>query len=224
MPCGTFKWSGINPVCDQCMSTSCCSQLAACDPAQPNSPCGALVACILNCASTDDACNNACQTTYSAGAAQAQALVDCANNSCADACSSAVCTSGLTTNNEGCDVCLTGSCCTQFSNCAADTACYDCLTGASTDCSNNALLAAVDSCYAGSCSAPCTTAICQSGLTTAVQACDSCLTTNCCAAFTNCHNDAACNACITGQSTNCSGNALYNATISCENTKCGGPC
>jgi hypothetical protein len=128
------------------MSNNCCSQLAACDPAKPGTPCGALVACILGCASTDDACNKGCQTTYSGGIAQAQALTTCADDFCTDACTTAICTTGLTTNKEACDVCLTGSCCTQFSKCVADTACYNCLTGASTNCSGNALFAAANNC------------------------------------------------------------------------------
>jgi hypothetical protein len=214
-------------VCEGCVEGICCNELLACNA---GTECDALFQCLAPCG-TDQVCQQDCISIYSGGVADAQALIDCGNVFCSTECAAAtpgtICDSGLqNTNNPDCGDCLGASCCAQFKSCAANPACFDCITGvATTGCSTNALFLAATNCQATQCSTVCGGIICDSGLTTSNAACDSCLGNACCQVINDCHNDTACfNNCLSAATpaASCATNVKYQAVKTCWNGNCSG--
>jgi hypothetical protein len=128
--------------------------------------------------------------------------------------------------------CDTGTECATFAACLG--ACTDlaCLTGCRTNnpngadalwaliqCSDNTATSCVaDACPSGK--------ICDSGyLATDLAACGTCAGTNCCTEFTDCGNDADCDACLADNTgTACATNAAYGAVHTCIASHCSTLC
>lgn len=129
---GTCGLATNDPVCDNCINTTCFS---SCDACASNQVCLDLLTCIQGC---DDAtCENTCRGQYAAGEAAFNGFVGdtgCMSVSCADACGgSSGC--GLTSSDTACDTCMTTSCYNECASCSDTPDCLsllDCL-GACTD-------------------------------------------------------------------------------------------
>lgn len=79
--CPTTTLEFTDPVCGDCMATSCCSPLQTCDQ---SFDCLDFLGCYQNC--TDQLCVDACVETYPYGADEYINLDDCLLNSCSLEC------------------------------------------------------------------------------------------------------------------------------------------
>jgi hypothetical protein len=145
--CGSFQING-DPMCESCADASCCGELQACDV---GTPCAGLLGCLSTCKPGDAACGTKCEEQVQAGLQAAQALEKCYQTSCAQnaACAPAtqICTTGASSGNVLCDVCLGADCCAQITACLADMTCLSCLQGSmSPACSQNVLLSQLTMC------------------------------------------------------------------------------
>lgn len=104
--------SGLGDFCFNCAEFSCCDQMEAC-----GDDCAA-------CLGGDVMC------TTPGGEAQSQALRECLGNSCGPDCGLAeICDSGIQAPNLDCAECASDNCCVEFTTCAQDPNCLDCLGG-----------------------------------------------------------------------------------------------
>ncbi len=161
--------------CDACLGTTCCGDVTACID---DADCRDFMSCLEGCGDTK--CENACQATHPAGAAELGALSTCVSDNCA-ACGGgsapppppppppgtpASC--GLSSGLSTCDACINTACCTQSSACVGDADCVaflDCLNAcgdevcanacAASHASGAAKLGDVVTCLDSSCSASC---------------------------------------------------------------------
>jgi hypothetical protein len=227
--CGGTKWSQTNDACNACMESSCCDKLAACDP---STSCGKLVACLAACAPGSSACTQSCESAQPDGASDLQALVSCYDASCktGGACGTNVCGTGIVVPSATCGNCLTKSCCDSWTQCSKDATCVDCLAGTQANgCDNSALYTSAKACLETICGDVCTQTICDTTLGTGIPACNQCLGQSdakggCCEEAEACAADAACKACITGESTSgCDANAAYQSFNACTG-KCATQC
>jgi hypothetical protein len=69
--------------CEVCLFTSCADDMNRC---LANSECSALIQCIADCTSGDDACSQRCALQHAAGIADAQEVGDCSSASCGAQC------------------------------------------------------------------------------------------------------------------------------------------
>ena len=137
--------------------------------------------CVLGC--DDQGCMDGCDATYQAEGEAFNTYYACVSDGCKDECGISdffeICDSGLGLGNETCATCVGDSCCTEVKACAADTACYACLTGGGTGCDTNTLATAVDTCWETNCTAACTTTgECTLSFGTNT-ACTDCMNANC---------------------------------------------
>lgn len=225
--CGTTTWSKTNMLCNACMESSCCNQLAACDA---GTSCGKLLACIEACAPSDAGCTQTCESSQSDGVSALNALVSCHDSACQGSCGANVCDSGVVVSSPACADCLTADCCDSWKACSQDDACRGCLTGAQTSgCDGSSLYTLAKECLSTSCGDVCTETICDSKLGTDQPACNHCLGQSdtaggCCEETKACEADAACKDCITGKVTiGCDANAAYQSFSSCAG-KCSAVC
>ncbi len=94
-----------------------------------------------------------------------------------------VCGSGLTTGTDALDQCITDSCCTSFTPCINDVACYNCLLNQGDNCDNNTLYTNYFTCSDSACPGD----ICGSGVGfDGAFDCNSCGDTYCCADIGTC--------------------------------------
>lgn len=151
--CGS-QASGTD-TCSTCIQGSCCAEAKACDT---GTPCDAVFTCANACGAMDMACIQKC--LQMPGGSDAQAFAGCLGKggACETDCANAgggICDSGLTTNNDACDMCIGGACCADVKACKADMACLNCITGkTTTGCDTNALAMKVATCQMG-CAASC---------------------------------------------------------------------
>jgi hypothetical protein len=136
--------------------------------------------CILGC--DDQGCMDGCDATYSAEGAAFNTYYECVSDGCKTECNISdffeICDSGLGLSNETCATCVGDSCCNEVKTCAADTACYACLTGGGATCATNPLYTAIDTCWENNCTAACTvTGECTLQFTQA--ACTACMNQKC---------------------------------------------
>ncbi len=86
-------------------------------------------------------------------------LDPCLTASCSTECSivtQGICGTDFTTADAACDACVDPTCCADVTACTANAACAACLADASgPGCGMNALLTALEACFAGSCSNVC---------------------------------------------------------------------
>jgi hypothetical protein len=128
---GTCDLGTSDPVCDNCINTTCFN---SCDACASNQACLDLLSCIQGC--DDTTCENTCRGQYAAGEAAFNAFIGetgCMTVSCETACGSSGC--GLTSSDAVCDDCMSTRC---FNECASCSNTPDCLTlldclGACTD-------------------------------------------------------------------------------------------
>lgn len=104
--------AGLGDFCFNCAEFSCCEELEAC-----GDDCAACLAGDTTCATP-------------AGDAQAEAVRDCLGDSCGLDCGlTEVCDSGIQAPTVACAECASNNCCAQFTTCAQDPNCLDCLGG-----------------------------------------------------------------------------------------------
>ena len=222
--CGSNQWNE-NQGCMNCMKSSCCDELAACDV---DSDCYNLFECVKAC--EDQACANDCVSQYNAGLGDAQALLECETLSCAYECGY-VCDTDAQMREPACAQCLGDNCCDEFSACWNDQSCRDCLTGQGSEeeCLENDDLLALDACWGASCTDACGVGapICDSGLMVDSAQCAECLGTNCCDVVKACADDELCRACITREKEGAECNdaaELLNAIETCWENNCSAAC
>lgn len=105
--------------------------------------------------------------------------------------------SGTFTLDPALGACVEGSCCQEFTDCAASQNCRDCARGIGTDCASDPAYAAYDGCTSTLCGAP-SGGVCGSGLTYMSIPLDTCITGNCCDALAACDAEPNCHACLIG--------------------------
>jgi hypothetical protein len=141
---GAICQSGLkvqNVQCGMCLGTSCCAEWTAC---------GADMVC--SACATSQGANSGC-SHY----ALYTAATTCESSNCAQDCT-AICNSGLTTNNPACDLCLTANCCGAFEACIDDSTCDTCLlsSGQGPTCQTDATYVTADTCQSTNCASECT--------------------------------------------------------------------
>jgi hypothetical protein len=99
--------------CDPCMTTSCATQLAACDA---NTDCAAIRTCYDGC--TDDACMANCYDQHPAGQSLEDAIGTCACSSCKTPCEN-----DYSCDTDPCWSCADKSCAAQVAACNANADC-----------------------------------------------------------------------------------------------------
>lgn len=221
--------------CETCMEDACCAELLDC---APGTECDKFLACAQPC--TTSACFTTCTTQFATGYEAYNVVQDCYDGSCKQdsGCSWPVCDSGLAYYDpfSECASCLGTSCCAQVTACMADAGCATCYTTADptmlpANCTAAGdpvatLYAATQTCQTASCEKPCTSGICDSGLTVGVPACDYCLGSSCCTEISECWADSTCQGCLTsgGANAGCNTNTLYTAINTCWSTSCSTDC
>ena len=115
------------------------------------------------------------------------------------------------------DGCVDFNCCDSFNPCVADEACRACMADANAPgCASNTTFQAFFTCFWGSC----TPTACGGAVSLTSPSLNKCVTESCCAEFTPCEQDPACNACILDPVPNCNANPLYLAYASCRDSAC----
>ena len=136
-----------------------------------------------------------------------------------------ICDSGLSidgdTDNPVIDGCLSDAdvgCCDTFDPCVADEDCNACLQDPTFEgCDTNELFQAFQTCF----DTNCPTSVCETDLGYALPNLNLCITEFCCATFTPCEADAACNACLLDpEGAGCVDNALFTAYQACRTMSC----
>ena len=141
---GAICQSGLqvqNVECGMCLGNSCCPQWTAC---------GADATC-AGCA-TSQGSNTGCDTNTLYMAATGCEAADCSSDC------TAICDTGLTTNNPQCDTCLGSNCCSAFEACVNDSNCDECLLASPPpeECTVDNTFIAVTTCQSMNCATECT--------------------------------------------------------------------
>lgn len=195
----------ISPECPGCMTDKCCAALEVC---AGSDECLALVLCALSCTAGDTTCFGACTKQHPTGVDGAVPIVECATQSCRNACARCGGLGSLVSFGKSCDTCARKSCCQEGIACGKDPACFgyaECWTAcpsgdaACTDaCAKKFPGGATTVTAAASClTASCASASCRpcGGLAVTFgksAECGACIEKHCCAPAAACANDPAC--------------------------------
>ncbi len=153
--------------CGACAETNCCPELQACGSDQKcleHFQCGQDCIALMTDNAVTKMCLETCDTTHVDGKALMDAITTCTETKCQMECprSEPICNSGWVisgtgSNIEACGMCLSDKCCTDYTACAEDTDCSDCIIGtmAPASCDATMLDEAVKSCRDTNCAAEC---------------------------------------------------------------------
>lgn len=136
--CDSGPWTD-DAACEECLETSCCFALNACEV---GSDCIAFEACSAACAG-DTGCELACATMHESGVVAVQALAACNSDSCGD-CATLPRTefscAGVLAEHQGAPfaACAETECCSEVIACDADASC-DVAEALSGDCASSVL-------------------------------------------------------------------------------------
>jgi len=160
-----FTWNDAD--CGACAEANCCPELQACGS---DEKCLQFFQCGQDCiaAMTENAvtkmCLETCDTTHVEGKALMDAINTCTDTKCQMECpqSEPICDSGWVISGTGssieaCGMCLGDKCCTEYTACADDTDCSDCIIGtkAQASCDATELDEGVATCRSANCMSEC---------------------------------------------------------------------